>query len=213
MPKWLIVIIWIFIIALIGVNAYFFYSYFTFKPAPTPTPTPQAVSLTGEVKPGWQLPLGKGYCPNSYYLVGDSGAVEIKYTSQLVTSSDVSFKSYDNMTVKIDGTNLKADGNSCGDFVSVQNITNVGSTSNNDFRVQGKISCLPISDPNIVGSCVKVLQLGTVYLALTFGYNQDLSNFQIGDTATVTGIVDNNFDLTANPGLIDAIQVFTIVKN
>jgi len=207
MPKWLIVTLAFLIVILVGVNGYLFYSYFTTKSqnAALPTPAP-TISLNGEIKPGWQLPLDKGYCAKSYYLVDSSrGAIEIKPVNQVTANID--FRGYSNVTVTATGTNQKADGSSCGDFVNITTLTLIKSNLLS-FDVKGVISCLPGEDPTS-GTCTKNLQIGNANLAL-IGNNVGLDSLKIGDNVEVTGITDNSFDSPLP--FSGAIQVFTIKK-
>jgi len=207
MPKWLIVVFVFLILVLVGVNGYLFYSYFAFKALPTPTPTPTNVSLTGEIKPGWQLPQEQNYCSNSYYIVADTGIFEVQLSDQLKTSPDQGFASYKNLTLSLSGTTSKANNTSCADFISVNNLT-ATTTTPNQFEIQGKVSCLPNTDPN---NCVKVFQNGNYYIALE-GITSDLTSFQVGDNIDVIGSSDDTFDFAGNPDITAAILTTSVTK-
>ncbi len=213
MPKWLIGVI-IFVIALlVGVNVYIFYSYFTFKPKPQVQPvvdnTPKDVSLSGKIKSGWLFPQNQGYCGKSYYLISETGTVEVNPSDDLAKKlANGDFRHYNNLQVSITGTTHKGDNSSCGDFVSAETIKNNDTNSLESFEVTGKIACLPGSE-NSEDGCIQALQIDNAYIALIKD-NVVLNTLTVGDTMRVVGVVDSEF---TSPDNFDAgITVTTIEK-
>ncbi len=212
MPKWLIGVLILLGIILVGVNVYLFYSYFTFKENITKTPTFQTISLelTGEIKPGWQLALDQEYCAKSYYLVSANEIVEIKPSESLIIdgtkllSSNKDFRRYNNSLVNINGLTQAKSSSSCGDFIAVETLGNLG-TNSQPITITGVVSCLPGSEED----CIQSLQIGDAFLALIQN-EAVLSNLTVGDTMRVVGVVDNTFE---SPDNFDAgILVTTIEK-
>lgn len=211
MPKWLIAVLVFVGLALVGVNIYLFYSYFTFKAKPSATPvidevsTP-TISLSGEIKPGWQLPLNQGFCAKSYYLVTDTTTVEVRPQPNSIPDSTEGFKRYANTTVNITGKNHAADSLSCGEFISVETLGSTGSNTN-PLTLEGTIACLPGSEVSEEG-CIQALQIGDAYLALIQN-EAVLINLEQGSRMRVIGIVDNTF---SSPENFDAGIVITMIE-
>lgn len=212
MPKWLIIVFAFLIVILIGVNSYLFYLYSQKKPAAEVAYAPQhIVNLSGQIKPGWELPQDQKYCVKSYYLV-DANNIPTEIRTENQVSTNGNLRLFSNVSANITGVNRSADGVSCGDFVDAQIIKIVPSDPT-DFDINGTISCLPGEDPT-TGTCTKNLQVGDAHLFFeinTFVGTADVSKLQVGDQVKVTGATDNSY-VSDNPSFDGAILVTAITK-
>lgn len=187
MPRWFWFIAIPLLLIFFAVDAYFLYGYLT-KPKILPSPTSvigQTVNLQGEIKPGWQLPLNQGYCAKSYYLVSETGIIEVWLNENLTYNNITDFRRYSNVEVKMSGIQKNQNSVSCGNFVNVETIEVIQINLNN-FEVNGTIACLP----DDTDGCSKSLQIGDAFLFLE---NTTIDAYEVGDKVRVTGIVDKEF--------------------